>query len=284
MVTAICILSVLVLFMLAGALPTPGGMQSAVFRSPVFALLLGALAVSLAVCLWRRRPTWRSFGFHLTHLAVVVILVGAFLGFTLGKRTRFRLPVALLHEVRELPMPDGGWLEPGFGLSVTHFSVSYYDPDRCTLYRPATTEDGQLVLEPVREIPLPAEGPLDLGEAGSLEVAALKDESGEWIPRHMLDNGWVLVPALVPRHFRAALRITGEDGAVTREELAVNHPVDHARWRFYLMDYDKRGGQYVVLSARRDPGRAVAIAGLWALMLGVSLMCFRRTGGDDGTA
>ncbi len=265
--------------MLAGVLPARGGGQAAVFYSPVFIALLSALGIALIVCAVRRRPSRRQVGFHLTHLSVALILLGAFLGFAFGERTQLAVPVAADHETRELPLADGGSAGLPFGLSVTDFEVLYYPPDY-VLYRPS----GEAGYEFVRRVRLPAEGTLDLGEAGSIAVEDLKDDAGEWLPERALAGGRVLRrAAAMPRRYAAALRISDPGGAVRREELAVNHPVEHGGWRFYLMSYDEDAARYVVLSARRDPGRRLVIAGIWALMAGVAIMCFRRRGAARGT-
>ena len=81
-----------------------------------------------------------------------------------------------------------------------------------------------------------------------------------------------------PKHFQASLRITAVDGSTSASELEVNHPAEHAGWRFYLMSYDTDARRYVVLNARKDPGRKIVFTGIAMLMTGISILCWRKTG------
>jgi hypothetical protein len=72
------------------------------------------------------------------------------------------------------------------------------------------------------------------------------------------------------------VELTGESGVSKRAELRVNHPVAFGGWRFHLVSCDE-SGTMAYLSARRDPGRGVVIAGIWAAIAGVAAMCWRRS-------
>ncbi|MDD4871991.1 MAG: cytochrome c biogenesis protein ResB [Kiritimatiellae bacterium] len=86
-----------------------------------------------------------------------------------------------------------------------------------------------------------------------------------------------------PKHFQASLRINTANSSTLSHELAVNHPVEHAGWRFYLMSYDTESRRYVVLSARQDPGRNIVFAGIAMLMIGTTIMCFRKNEDNNVT-
>lgn len=281
MTVTIYILIALVLLMLAGAIPVGEGAQVAVFRTPVFVLLLGALSVSCVLCSIRRRFALRNAGFHLTHLSVVLILAGAFVGFLAEKRGQFALPVDPQHSVRELPLTGGGTADLGFGVAVKSFEVSRFDPDYA-LYRPAVTGEGgreevEYVLE--RTVRISSDGTLDLGPLGRIEAGGLKNDAGDWVTQRALEDGWLL--QMIPpadKEQRAVLRITDDQGTEAEKSSVVNHPAVHRGWRFYLVSYDRESQRYVVLLARRDPGRVLVIAGVFALMAGVALICFVRRG------
>jgi len=265
--------------MLAGVLPVVGGEPLVGFRSPVFIGLLAALVVSLVVCCFRRKWSFKRAGFLLCHVSVIVILAGAFAGFLFSKKTTFSLPVSEAHAFRNLPTSEGGTIALDFGITVKNFRVEYYTPGY-RLYRPpADPQKGDAVFE--GEFRFSREGVLDLGEHGRPDVSDLRDEStGKWKRRHVLKSGWALhMTHPAPRHFEATLRFTDEDKDFP---LTVNHPVSHEGWRFYLMSYDEKARRSVVLSARRDPGRIAVIAGFWMLMAGVAVLCFRKTGGEYG--
>jgi cytochrome c biogenesis protein ResB len=97
----------------------------------------------------------------------------------------------------------------------------------------------------------------------------------------VLESGWLL--QIIPpadRKQELVLRFAADDGALSERSVekcvTVNHPAVHGGWRFYLMSYDREAQEYVVLLARRDPGRGIAIAGMFCLMAGVALTCFVR--------
>ncbi len=278
---AVYILALLVLLMVTGVLPAGGGGQEAVFRSPVMVALLGALAIDLVVCSVRRRLPWRRVGFYLTHFAVVVILLGAFLGFLFGRQTRFRMPVSADHVTRQLPTERGEPIRLGFGFAVADFEVTFYDPDYvlCEPRFPDADPGVDDDYVKVREVTVARKERLDLGAHGVVPVEELRDQAGNWVHYKELEDGWLLrkIPPTA-RHFAATVHIHQEDGTRKTEALAVNHPVEHGGWRFYLQDYGEQYGGYVVLSARRDPGRWLVIPGMYALMLGVAITCFHRRG------
>jgi len=224
MILGIILLVVLIMFMLAGAIPVMGGAQVSIFHTPFFILLMSALAVSALVCCWKRRKiSLPNTGFLLTHLGIIVILAGALTGFLCAKNSQFALPISGGHEIRQLPTAvEDVYYDLDFGITVTDFKVDFY------------------------------------GQAGKMADPT-------------------------PKHYQASLKITGKDGSTTQHELVVNHPVVHDGWRFFLMSYDKESRRYVVLSARNDPGRNIVFSGIAMLMLGISITCFRKAGGNNGT-
>jgi cytochrome c biogenesis protein ResB len=93
----------------------------------------------------------------------------------------------------------------------------------------------------------------------------------------MLDDGAFLhLAGQTPSHYGVTLQIS--DGEKELElPISINHPAGYKGWRFYLTSYDQRSRSYVVLSARRDPGRGTVIAGIWIVMIGTFVLCFRKT-------
>ena len=214
MKVAIFVLGSIVLLLLAGVLPEPGGMQSAVFRSPVFAGALAALsALSIACAARRREGAARRFAFALAHVGVVVLLAGAAVGAVVGVQGTLMLPLVEGHRIDRFRTADGRIVPLPFGVGARRFRVDYYD------------------------------------------------ESA--------------VPP-VPRHYEAELALTDGLGGETSRLLSVNHPVAWRGWRMTLQSYDADADRYIVVGARRDPGRALVLAGIGLLMAGIAWMCWRR--------
>jgi hypothetical protein len=261
------VLGVLTLLMIAGAVPVKDGSQTAIFQTPVFLLAAAALAVSLIVCSVRRLH-WRNIPFLLCHLGAVLILAGALTRFVWGEKYEVTIPVARSHRALNLRMPDGTPRPLGFGLSVTEFSVGFYNP----VYRLMA---GDKVLG---EFTAGNGSFLDLGERGRIAVAELKLPGVHgWKPQYMLPNGLRLeCSALTPKHYEARLEFALPDNSAEQAVLAVNRPVFHGGWWFHLQSYDAHAGRYVIVGIKRDPGLRAALGGIWMVMAGTAGLCFRK--------
>lgn len=286
---SVAVMSLLVLFMLAGVLPAPGGGQAVVFRTPVFITLMGMAGLLLAYAVFGWKLKANRLGFTLSHAGLVLVLGGAFAGFVASERVDVTVPISPTHALRQLRGPDGTAIPLGFALGVTNFTVRFYDPDY-HLYAPEPAgPDGRVTdYRHVASARMHRDRRFDFGDFGRIEAAALNPTGGDdlWAFQHRMPGPGDLMlqrGALTPRWFAAALRLEDPDGAVRVEDLAVNHPVSHRGWRFYLMSYDQQARRHVVLHARRDPGRPAVVAGLWMVMLGTFVTGLRRTprGGTD---
>lgn len=268
MAFAVFILATLVLFFLAGAFPVDGAQPTVVFRTPVFVLLAGALCGScLASVLSRRR--WRRPGFVLAHLGVVLVCVGAFIGYTRGDRSSFRTPVDETFATAELPRADGTAVQLGFRLAVVDARADYYPPSSYGMYAPP-----EYTL--VREVAVRPDGSLDLPEELQPPPGHLRSEDGNWARQVVLANGSLLqVVPPTAQHYEATLRFLHDDKPADTLVVRVNHPASYQGWRFYLMDYRTDPYLAVSLSARRDPGRRIVIVGIWCLIVGTAWLCWR---------
>jgi len=184
MKVAVFLLTTLVLFMLAGAIPVGDGVPVVVFETPVFVILLAALAVSLVVCCVRRKFSFRRLGFFLAHASVVLILIGAFVRYLKDQVGHLRLPVVGVAVgrpgeadgigVRWARSREGGLIDLGFRTSVKSFEVLRYSPDLALRVRKAPAKEGrrpEYVLE--RKVRIPGDGLLDLGPCGMFRVEQL---------------------------------------------------------------------------------------------------------------
>jgi len=271
---AIGLLVVIVLFLLAGVLPVPGGDAGIIFKTPVFMLLVATECVLLLVAAVRQVCAMR-LAWALAHGGVVVLLLGALLGYLFGKDAEFSAPVGSAQGITQIPATATGVVYTlPFSVRVSDFRVDYYDP--CyNLFRPA---QGMPPHEYVRTVVPPATGMLVLAEAGAIPVDALHDARGAWQDRFVLDNGWFLRLRRTPKHFEATLQLQVGSAAPVAAPLAVNHPVTFHGWKFYLMSYDDDDGLAVHLSVRRDPGRRLVIGGIWMVIIGSALLCWVHTG------
>ena len=289
MKTGIVLMGLILLLLLAAVLPIAGDRSAeALYYSPVTIVLLGLLAGSCAWCCRRRRRGWRQAGFLLAHLGVAVVLAGAGAGFLFGARAMVRLPLRSGHRIDTLTVDARRRIPLGFEVAARDFEVAFYPPTyvRWHPLPPGEVAPGDVPFRPGEEFEAERDGPWDLGDGRTFDPATLWNAfRSEWVPQYSLPDGTLLAIARqTPRFFGFTLTIA--DGDARREiPVEVNRPATHGGWRFYLMSYDTRGRSYVDLSVRRDPGRTTVIAGIWMLIAGVCILCFRRTlEASDGMA
>lgn len=261
-----------VLFLLAGALPCPGGDAAVIFRSPVFIAILGIISLLSLYCSWKKI---RHPHFLLSHIGAVVILSGAFLSFLFGKTTQFNMPVMPAMLVDKIPEPGGSRWNLGFSFSVADFRADYYNPDYSLFIPDSTKKDGykKSGTFSTEKITL-----LVLGKWGSVPISVLKDEkTGKWTDRYTFENGCALMRENpVPKDYEAKIRIVPKNGSEFTRSLKVNSPVSYEGWRLYLVSFGNDRKPYVQLSAKKDIGRGTVIAGIWMLMAGIFISCFKR--------
>lgn len=276
---SIIIFCAVILLLVTGVLPVGKGLEAtAVYTSPVMILLLGLLSGGCVFCCFKRRP----IGFILVHIGVVIILGGALAGYIAGEKGMLQVPLLGDQSRRMLMTRDGASIDLGFDVTASDFEVEFYPPVY-HLYRQLPPEEmapGQMPFEKVEEYDTTGFQALEIEGVGRLEVSNLWNSAmGEWTPRRMIDSGTFLHRASqTPSHYGVTLKVAdGED--LQELPVGINHPAGYRGWRFYLMSYDQMNRSYVVLSVRRDPGRGAVIAGIWIVMIGTFVFCFRRTGG-----
>lgn len=265
----------IVLFLLAGAIPLHGGLELAVFRTPVFWSLLAILAVwcIIACCKPKRFKSLRCIGFLLAHGGVALLLLGAAIGLFAGKKTQFAAYIGA-QPANELPGPANTTYPLDFSLAVTDFKVDYYPPSY-HYYAPPANEGDDFTL--VKTLKPNMDGTIALlKHGGTISKDSLTDEDGHWKTQIFLDNNYLLHKAApTPKLFEATAQLTLPDGtALPPKAFSVNHPLNFHGWRFYLMSHDTQNNEYIVITARRDPGRGCVIAGIWMIIVGVALLCW----------
>lgn len=263
---SIVLMAAIVLFLLAGVIPAPdGGALPQLFKSPVFILMGFVLAVTNLIGVFKR---WKNLGFVLMHLGVVILLIGGFIGHVKGRRGSMTVgingPAVNLMQLQDMTQHEIPVQVESLEFKVEHYPPSYtrYVPEGDT-YLPV----GTFTLDPESEL-------VEIEGIGSIAVNSFRMGS-LWMPRVPMEDGSILVQkSMTPKRYETRLRFDGE----TEETVTINYPVTYKGWRFYLMSYDQRMMQYVVLSARYDPGRSLVVVGIWMVIVGSFVMSFWRGG------
>jgi hypothetical protein len=273
---AILILGALIVLLLTAVIPVPGGLHAnAVYYSPVFMLLLLLLSLMSIRCCWRRKFSLKQGGFYLVHFGIVLILAGAFTGYVAGTKGVLQLSLKPQQPIGQLLTGEGDPVSFGFDVAAENFQVKFYPP-LYQLYRklpPEKAVPGQMPYEKVGECSAGGNGVCMI--KGFDPVSNLWNEAQqEWTPRKMLADGSILnLAGQTPSYFGVTLLIEGQKFPVS-----INHPAEYKGWRFYLMSYDQVNQSNVQLSARHDPGRNTVVVGIWVVIVGTFIFCFRKNG------
>lgn len=261
---------VVILFLVAGAIPVDGGNPAIIFQTPAFLVAVGAGAVLLLAACFRCRPPLRQLAFVLAHAGLVLLMAGAFSDWRSEQRIAgVRLPVGMGHAIGKLRDAEGRVVDLGFTLEVVDFAVDYYDPVY-SLFRPDVSgPEGEAF---VRQVDPRVPSTLRRIPGGGVDAADLKAQ-GHWVPELPLAGGWILrKQAEIPRGYEADVRIAFA-GASRSSALAVNHPVWANGWQVLLVSYGTEPMVYVELAFKKSPGRRLVIAGIWCVIAGVFLLC-----------
>lgn len=263
----IVLMSAVVLFLLAGVIPpAKGEALTQLFYSPVFMALGFVLSVASLIAVIKR---WKKPAFVLLHLGTVVLLVGGFIGHLRGTKGSMVVP---LHYpgIDYMQLKDGSQVQIPIKVESLDFKVDHYPPHYVRYVRGAAGE-----MTPGVEFELDTEAEEFLVE-GYGKVPVNDFRMGRlWLPRVELNDGSLLMQqSMTPKRYETKLRFDGEH----IETVIINYPVSYKGWRFYLMSYDRQAQQYVVLTARHDPGRPLVVAGIWMLIVGSFVNTFSRGG------
>lgn len=243
------------------------------YTGPVLLIPAGIFLAVLVVFFLRERRPLSQIGFHLAHGGILLVIAGALLYWGMGQEVTFNIPVDRSMSYGEVQTEDQGLVSFGFEISVPDFELEYKG-EAVSQYR------AQLrILEPE---PGAAAG----GTVGKTEGGSMSGSSGE-------------ITAGTSGGTAGAGHFTGgAEGGTTAgtaagstfgmrdeiHEMKVNSPVRYGGWKFYLMDYDHESQSYLTLHAKKDPGNRIFAAGLWTILIGTFLLCFRIGPNGSGRA
>ena len=132
MTFAVFLMVVTVIMMLTGVLPIDGADPAIIFRTPVFAAILGLLGLSILACISKKKVKPSTIGFHLVHMGTVLIMVGGLIAFIAEKKTTFHLS-NFEKPTQHIQISQTEVIDLGFSIQLKSFKVSHYAPDMLLL-------------------------------------------------------------------------------------------------------------------------------------------------------
>lgn len=277
-----------------------------VFHGPLFAALLGLIAVGVALCTWHRLPLiaalsrkysgsprrrWTVLTDAAMHLSILVVLAAAATESLFGFVGTKNIPVGV-PEARVFDWRSGRDVPLGFEIVVEELGMSYFPVlakigvtdtgtgkrlDLATIREGANTEisGGSLALQFVRYD----------AAASLLELVALREGKPEMVrfstgpkgPNTALAGRYGLTLVAWRRDLRevlgrVAIRERGRE--VRRDQLRVNGRLRHRGWNLYLTAWgrDDYGNDFAGIQVTRDPGAVYFWCG--AVLFSVCLPLF----------
>ena len=129
MILGIILLVILTIMMLAGVLPARGSGQDIIFRTPIFVMLLAILCTFNIYCSIKKILQFFSkIGFILSHIGIVIILVGSFISFLFEQKTNIELHYGENSLAHHIKLENGKIIDLGFKLNLKSFKIEYHDP------------------------------------------------------------------------------------------------------------------------------------------------------------
>lgn len=306
---AIWLLAIIAFFSLAGTFIP----QSDIYSSWWFILCLILLSLNLAVCLLNRLPFKKhSIGTVITHLSILIIFFGAFIGIAYGEKGLVK--IAKTEEIDSF-MSKGGKVGLGFSVRLDDFIYTeYIDPkERLLVYTLDSGEGQRLIAEINTETGVES----DIAGTGyrikvlrylsdfamdtitkvaqtrsgtpnnpAIQVR-LKSKAGQistfWVfarfpdMHQKMDPNFKFVYRWVgrrPKDFISKVTILKENKELVKRDIRVNEPLSFGGYKFFQSSYDTEALAWSGLQIVRDPGVPVVYAGFILLIAGFTVIFY----------
>lgn len=283
-----------------------------VYTSFWFTLLLVIFSINLAVCILNRAVfKIRALGSLLSHVSILVILIGALIGLFFGQKGLIKIHEG--EKVSTFADQNKREIDLGFLIKLDKFIYNeHIDPKEKLLVYPAGKGDS-----PVAEISAETGVELDIADTGSrikvlryvsdfamdtatktvvsrsarpnnpaIEVE-LKDKDGKtnqfWVFARFPDMHQKMGPAFKfvyhwagrrPKDFISKVTIFKDGREVIKKDIRVNEPLHFGGYTLFQSSYDTEQLSWSGLQVAKDPGVGVVYAGFIMLTLGLVIIFY----------
>lgn len=284
-----------------------------IYSSWWFVLGLILLSLNLTVCLLNRLPFKKhSIGSVITHLSILVIFFGAFIGITYGQKGLVK--IAKGEEIDSF-MSKGGKVKLDFSVRLDDFIYTeYIDPKEKLLVYTLDSGEGQ---KPIAEIHTETGVESDIADTGyrikvlnylsdfamdtitkvaqtrsakpnnpAIQVR-LKSKAGQvstfWVfarfpdMHQKTDPNFKFIYRWVgrrPKDFISKVTILKENKELIKRDIRVNEPLNFGGYKFFQSSYDTEALNWSGLQIAKDPGVGVVYAGFILLIAGFTLIFY----------
>ena len=224
-----------------------GGMMT------ILVLSLLGLAIAVSVVAFNPRKGAYSIGFYLSHIGIVMFLVGC-LVYTIGG-----------HSVT-VAVPDGSSITPTIEYQMLQKGLTQDD---------IASLKGYYNQIPGREVDENTGERIPENLGFNLRITDFKTEYYDKEQKNV-------------KHYEATLEILYKDGTLETKSLTVNHTLQINGWKLYLMDVgvdELYGFGKVQITFKDDPTEFLSTLGIILIIIGTFMMCLikpREKAEDEG--
>lgn len=235
---------------------------------PFVYVLLGLFFIAQFICLFTQKFNAKNIGFFLLHTGIVVFLVGIFIYKIVGINVSTQIPVDNL-TYSQISRGSGEFVDLGFQIGVTDFEVTKYDP----IYSLHELNSKGEWKEVKKEIEPNDQGTLDFGKYGEISAKTVEDNNVQ--NQYKMADDLIVFKSEPDKFYEASLIIV-DDSGTEPYSLVMNKPYRKNGWIVYLMAHSADQSAINVLF-KYDPVETVSTVGLWMLIIGTFVMCFKGT-------
>ena len=285
-----------------------------IYTSFWFVLLLAIFSINLAVCILNRATLKiRALGSLLSHVSILVILIGALIGLFFGQKGLIKIPEG--EKASAFMAQDKREVDLGFLIKLDKFIYNeHIDPKEKLLVYPAGEDKSD---KPIVELPAESGVESDIADTGyrvkvlryvndfamdtatkvvvsrsarpnnpAIEVE-LKDKAGKtsqfWVFARFPDMHQKVGPAFNfiyrwagrrPKDFISKVTIFKDGREIMKKDIRVNEPLRFGGYTFFQSSYDTERLSWSGIQVAKDPGVGVVYAGFVMLTVGLVIIFY----------
>ncbi|MCX7927045.1 MAG: cytochrome c biogenesis protein ResB [Candidatus Omnitrophica bacterium] len=310
--TAVILLSVILIVCIIGVF-LPEGIQPKLYYSVWFILLILSLAINLIFCSIRRIILKsKNIASLLTHLSVILILLGALISYVWAIRGVLELEEG---QTKDRILRGCSFYRLGFKVRLDDFSIAWYEQrpqlfeldirikDISLRKRLKLKENQQItidntnykiqIIDYLPDFARSEQGEVfsrsDMPRNPAVRIRITTDQFTE--ERWLFSNHPMMTKAKdenikirfswmpTVKEFRSSLSILDEKGNIIAQGLTkVNAPFSYKGYNFYQSGYDLDNPYYSSLEVVRDPGVKFVFGGFILLNIGLFILFYPKMG------
>ena len=238
-------------------------------------ILFASISVLILMSFILGKIPLRNFGFYISHLGVICLLTGIFIGYLSSSTIQITLPVNKNSTSYDIYTKDMQDITLPVNIRCTDFKIEYVSP----IYK-ATFFDLNSAQNKTINVTL-KNNELTISEIKTIDVSEIVDTENNYLLSTVVDG--IKLELINPdkiknvSNYAANIDFNDPSKNISREglNLSVNHPLEFSGYKFYLTSYnqDQDANMYLLLDVKYDPVTNIVLIGLWSVIVGTFIIC-----------